>query len=105
MLLFGITLITVGAVLPDLKLKFSLDEVEASTFAILPFGILAGSLIFGYFCDKYGYKGILIFSCLLVVLGLAGIAVLSSIDYLKVCVFCFGLVGGCINGATNALVS
>lgn len=54
MLLFGITLITVGAVLPDLKLKFSLDEVEAGVlFAILPFGILAGSLIFGYFCDKY----------------------------------------------------
>ncbi len=106
MLLFGITLITVGAVLPDLKLKFSLDEVEAGVlFAILPFGILAGSLIFGYFCDKYGYKGILIFSCLLVVLGLAGIAVLSSIDYLKVCVFLFGLGGGCINGATNALVS
>ncbi|MBK7099737.1 MAG: MFS transporter [Sphingobacteriales bacterium] len=106
MLLFGITLITVGAVLPDLKLKFALDEIAAGVlFAILPFGILAGSLVFGYFCDKYGYKGILILSCLLVVLGLAGIAILPSIDYLKICIFLFGFGGGCINGATNALVS
>lgn len=106
MLLFGITLITVGAVLPDLKLKFDLDEIEAGVlFTILPFGILVGSMIFGYFCDKYGYKGILILSCLLVTLGLAGIAVFSSIGYLKISIFLFGLGGGCINGATNALVA
>ena len=106
MLLFGITLITLGAVLPDLKIKFGLDEIAAGAlYAILPFGILAGSLVFGYFCDRYGYKGLLSVSCLLVVIGLAGIAWLSSLALLKICIFVFGFGGGCINGATNALVS
>ena len=106
MLLFGVTLITLGAVLPDLKIKFSLDEITAGAlFAILPFGILSGSLVFGYFCDRYGYKGLLSVSCLMVAAGLVGMALPGSLLLLKICIFIFGFGGGCINGATNALVS
>ena len=44
MFLFGITLITLGSVATDLKLKFQLNGVAAGTlFSILPFGILTGS--------------------------------------------------------------
>lgn len=106
MLLFGVTLITLGSVLPDLKIKFGLDEVAAGAlFAILPFGILAGSLLFGYFCDRYGYRYLLASNCLLIALGLAGIAYLQSVTLLQCCIFCFGFGGGCVNGATNALVA
>ena len=106
MLLFGITLITLGAVLPDLRLKHALDEQHAGAlFALLPLGILAGSLLFGYGCDRYGYKWILIGSCLLIAAGLCGIAALQSVFWLKYAVFVFGLGGGSINGATNALVA
>ena len=106
MLLFGITLITLGSVLPDLKIKFGLDDVAAGAlFAILPFGILAGSLLFGYFCDRYGYRYLLAANCLLIAIGLAGIAYLKSITLLQCCIFGFGFGGGCVNGATNALVA
>ena len=65
MLLFGISLITLGAVAPDLKQKFLLDGKGSGTlFSILPVGILAGSLLFGPVCDRYGYKSLFIFACL-----------------------------------------
>jgi FHS family glucose/mannose:H+ symporter-like MFS transporter len=106
MLLFGIGLITLGSMATDLKAKFQLDEVAAGTlFSILPFGILTGSLIFGPICDRYGYKFLLIISCLGMCAGFEGIAFVSSFGLLKICVFIFGLCAGIINGATNAVVS
>ncbi|MFA6946591.1 MAG: MFS transporter [Pedobacter sp.] len=106
MLLFGIGLITLGSVVTGLKAKFALDDLSAGTlFSILPVGILIGSLIFGPFCDKYGYKAFLIISCLLMFAGFQGIAHTASLSLLKICVFLFGLAGGAINGAVNAVVS
>jgi FHS family glucose/mannose:H+ symporter-like MFS transporter len=106
MLLFGITFITLGAVVPGLKAKFGLDDLTAGTlFSILPFGILAGSLVFGPVCDKSGYKILLSVSCFCIGAGLEGIAYAPSTDLLKISIFFFGLGGGAINGATNALVS
>ena len=106
MLLFGITLITLGSVLPHLKMKFALSDVHAGElFAILPFGILAGSLVFGYICDRFGYKILFVNSLLLITCGLLAIAHLPSPHWLRPAIFIFGFGGGCINGATNALVS
>ena len=106
MLLFGIGLITLGSVASDLKSRFSFDGLEAGMlFSILPVGILVGSLLFGRLADKYGYKIVLITSCIGMFLGFEGIAFASSFDLLKVCIFIFGVCGGSINGATNALVS
>jgi len=106
MLLFGIGLITLGAVATGLKEKFALDEISAGTlFSILPIGILAGSLIFGPLCDKYGYKVFLVISCIGLFAGFQGIAYASSLNLLKLFIFLFGLAGGAINGATNAVVS
>ena len=106
MLLFGISLITLGAVAVDLRQKFQLDDIAAGTlFSILPFGILAGSLIFGPVCDRYGYKVLLAFACMIMFVGFEGIAFSSSLNMLQFCIFIFGLGGGIINGSTNALVS
>lgn len=106
MLLFGITLITLGSVIPGLKEKFNFDELTSGTlFSILPIGILTGSLIFGPFCDKYGYKLMLVISCIGMFAGFEGIAYASSPFLLKICIYLFGLSGGIINGATNALVA
>ncbi|MBD0298302.1 MAG: MFS transporter [Flavisolibacter sp.] len=106
MLLFGIGLITLGSVAPDLRTRFGLDDVSAGTlFSILPIGILVGSLIFGPVCDRYGYKLILIVACAGMFAGFQGIAALSSFGLLKGCIFVFGIGAGIINGATNAVVS
>jgi MFS family permease len=106
MFLFGITLITLGSVATDLKSKFQLDGIAAGTlFSILPFGILSGSLIFGPVCDRYGYKLLLILACIGMFAGFEGIAFSNSLSILKISVFIFGLGGGIINGATNAVVA
>ena len=106
MLLFGIALISLGSIAPDLKEKLSLDDFAAGTlFSILPFGILTGSLLFGPVADKYGYKILVFISCILLSAGFEGIAFTESSGLLKAAIFLIGLAGGSINGATNALVS
>src|SRR5215471_3117204 len=106
MLLFGIGLITLGSIASDLKSKFELGEKAiGQIFSVLASGILAGSLCFGPICDRSGYKNILIIACIGMTAGFEGIAFLSSIDLLKICIFTFGFSSGIINGATNAVVS
>lgn len=106
MLLFGICLITMGSVAPDLKEKFALDGIAAGTlFSILPVGILSGSFVFGPVCDSWGYKWILVIACAAMFVGFQGIAYAHTLGLLKLSVFFFGLGGGIINGTTNALVA
>lgn len=106
MLLFGISLITLGSVASPLQEKFQLDPIASGTlFSILPIGIILGSLVFGPFCDRYGYKFFFLLSCLCLFAGFQGIAYAGSLGLLKLCVFLFGFGGGAINGATNAVVS
>jgi fucose permease len=106
MLLFGVGLIMLGSVLPDLREKLSLDAVEAGTlFSILPIGIIAGSLLFGPVCDRYGYRALLVVSSLLMFAGFEGLAFAGKVGFLTASVFLFGLGGGAINGATNAVVA
>ena len=105
-LLFGMSLITLGSVVPHLREKFQLDEISSGElFSILPFGILIGSLIFGPLCDKYGYKILLALSCICMFAGFEGIAYAPSHTILKLSILFIGLGGGAINGATSALVS
>jgi MFS family permease len=106
MLLFGISLTTLGSVAPLLREKFAMDPIAfGSLFSILPFGILSGSLLFGPFADKCGYKIILLLAGAAMFAGFQGIAYAHSITVLKICVFLFGLGGGALNGSTNAIVS
>lgn len=106
MLLFGVALITLGSSAVALQNKFQLDPTSfGALFSILPIGILLGSLLFGPFADRYGYKIILVVSCLCMFAGFQGIAFASSFNLLKVCIFIFGFGGGVLNGASNAAVA
>lgn len=106
MLLFGISLITLGSIAGGLQEKFQLDKISSGTlFSILPIGILTGSLLFGPFSDRFGYKIIFILSCIAMLAGFQGIAFASPLNLLKVATFLFGLGGGALNGATNAVVA
>lgn len=106
MLLFGVSLITLGSMATELQAKFSLDALGAGTiFSLLPFGILAGSFIFGPVGDRWGYKALLILACFGMFLGFQGIAFANELLFLQVSIFIFGVGGGVINGTTNALVA
>lgn len=105
-LLFGMGIITLGAVKSALAIKYALSDIMAGTlFSILPLGILTGSLLFGPACDKYGYKFILVICCAAMFMGFEGIAFAPTLTLLKCSIFLFGLGGGAINGATSALVA
>lgn len=104
--LFGMTLITLGSILPSLKTKFETDGLNAGILtSILPIGLLSGSLIFGPVVDRYGYKLLLIFSVLISAIALEGLAFTNSLPLLYGCMFLIGFGGGIINGGTSALVS
>ena len=106
MLLFGVSLITLGSIATDLQSKFALDAVQTGTlFSILPIGILLGSFIFGPVIDRFGYKLILAAACLGMFAGFQGIAFASTLTILKISIFVFGVGAGIINGSTNALVA
>lgn len=103
---FGAAITTLGSVLPHLKVRFQIDDIAAGTiFSILPFGILAGSLIFGPIADRYGYRVLLALTCFSMAIGFFGVAKSPTFTLLKVSTFIFGLGGGAINGATSALIS
>ncbi len=106
MLLFGVSMITLGSVASDLREKLKLNELASGTlFSILPLGIIAGSFIFGPVADKYGYKILLVISSLCLFAGFEGLAFTRSAGMLKMFILLIGIGGGAINGATNALVS
>ena len=106
MLLFGIVFLSLGSVNNMLAERFHLDDNGIGTLTfLLPFGILAGSLIFGPVVDRFGYKWMLIICSLLVMLGLEGLAFAGSERAVQLFVFLIGFGGGVLNGATNALVA
>ena len=106
MLMFGMVLISLGSTLPELITRFNLNNLDRGTLAtLLPFGILAGSIIFGPIVDRYGYKNLLILCAVIVMLGFEGIAFAQTLFLVQACIFLIGFGGGVLNGGTNALVA
>lgn len=106
MCFFGISMITLGSVLPALTAKLDLNNLQTTALVtFLPLGMLAGSLIFGPIVDRFGHKALLVPSCIIVLLGLEGISFFSNISMLQLSIVCIGLGGGILNGETNALVA
>lgn len=106
MLLFGVVFLSLGSVVNLLQAKFNLDSNSIGTLtALLPLGMLAGSLIFGPIVDRYGYKLLLIICALLVMASLEGIAFANSISSVRFFIVLIGFGGGILNGGTNALVA
>jgi len=106
MLLFGIVLISLGSILPQLRDLFKLSDLSTgSLLSMLPFGLLIGSLVFGPLVDRFGYKILLVACTILVFTGLEGIALTSHIFILRISIFLIGFGGGAINGGANALAA
>jgi FHS family glucose/mannose:H+ symporter-like MFS transporter len=106
MLLFGIVFLSLGSVNNMLAERFGLDDRAIGTLtALLPFGILVGSLVFGPIVDRFGYRWMLVGASLLVGGALEGMALATSQSLVQLCVFGIGFGGGILNGATNALTA
>lgn len=106
MLVFGIVLTTLGSILPSLIERFGMDKAAAGgLFALMSIGILLGSVVFGPVADRRGYKGLLLASFALILVGLEVIAFATSLDVLRIGILLTGFAGGIVNGATNAVVA
>lgn len=60
---------------------------------------------FGPIVDRFGHKALLVPSCIIVLLGMEGLAFFESVPLLQASIVGIGLGGGILNGETNALVS
>ncbi len=106
MCFFGVSMITLGSVLPSLVTKLELSGLQTTSLVtFLPIGMLADSLIFGPIADRFGHKALLVPSCIIVLSGLEGLIFFESIPLLQISIVGIGLGGGILNGETNALVS
>lgn len=106
MIFFGVAFVILGAVMPSLLEKFSIDHTQASMLAgLLPVGILLGSLLFGPVIDRFGYKSLIITASLTTFFGLQWLALSETISSARISIFLIGLGGGVLNGLTNSLVS
>lgn len=106
MMFFGVSFIVMGSVLPSMSLKYNLSEMQSSSLVgFLPFGILAGPLLFGPVVDRFGYKALLMVSTVLVGSGLLGLSFFDNFNILRLFIFGIGLGGGILNGETNAIVA
>lgn len=104
--LFGISMVIIGSILPVLKVRFGMTDIEAGgLFSVLPIGLLIGSVSFGPIVDRFGYRGVLSVASLFLAMGFMGIAYSPTVSLLCMCIFFFGMGGGAINGGTSALVS
>lgn len=106
MLLFGVVFLSLGAANNMLADRFQFDANDIGTLtALLPLGILVGSLVFGPVVDRCGYRWPLIGAALAVGSGLEGMAFGSTERVIQWSVFVIGFGGGVLNGATNALAA
>ena len=106
MLMFGVSLLSMGALLPSITQRFALSGMASGALvSILPFGILAGSLVFGPIVDRFGYRAPLASSGVLVSAGLVAMAYAPAVSSLRLAILAIGFGGGVLNGGTNALVA
>jgi FHS family glucose/mannose:H+ symporter-like MFS transporter len=106
MLLFGMVMMSLGTVNSFLMQRLSLDALTiGSLAALLPFGILVGSLFFGPAVDRRGYKLPFISALMIMAIGFEILAFGEAFTLLEGSFFLIGVGGGIVNGGTNALVA
>jgi MFS family permease len=104
--LFGVVMLSLGTIMPFITAKYGLDEYSKGILAtVLPFGILAGSILFGPVADRYGYRYLIILGVFIFMGAYLLIARTASVLTLSLVFFFIGFSGGILNGSANALVS
>ncbi len=106
MLIFGMAMLSLGSASAYLTGDRQLSQLTlASLSALLPAGILVGSMIFGPIVDRFGYRFLLAYSTLGIAVGFLLISMTGSLLLLQLSFFLIGFGGGAVNGGTNALVA
>lgn len=102
MFVFGVILLLMGSLLPSLRVS----GVRAGSLGSFPLiGILAATVLVGPLLDKVGAKAALAGALALIAAALAVMPSLASYGALAAAALAYGLGGGILNTATNALVS
>jgi MFS transporter, FHS family, glucose/mannose:H+ symporter len=102
MFIFGIVLLLMGSLLPNLNV----NGAKAGSLGSFPLtGILAATIFVGPFLDKAGAKPALVVALALVAAALGLMPSFLSYPALAAAAFVYGLGGGILNTATNALIS
>jgi FHS family glucose/mannose:H+ symporter-like MFS transporter len=102
MFVFGVVLLLMGSLLPTMHVS----QRQAGALGSFPLaGILIATLAIGPFLDKAGAKHALAAALGLITLALAVVPSLGSYRSLVIAALAYGLGGGVLNTATNALVA
>lgn len=102
MFVFGAVLLLMGSLLPSLQLSYA----RAGNLGSFPIaGILAATFLVGPLLDRFGAKPPLAIALALVAAALAAMPSLPTYSGLVVAALAYGVGGGVLNTATNALVS
>jgi MFS transporter, FHS family, glucose/mannose:H+ symporter len=102
MFVFGVVLLLMGSILPGLQVS----SARAGTLGSFPLlGILAATLFIGPVLDKSGAKLALALSLALIAAALVLMPALSGYAALAGAALVYGLGGGVLNTAANALVA
>jgi MFS transporter, FHS family, glucose/mannose:H+ symporter len=102
MFVFGAILLLMGSLLPSLQLSYA----RAGNLGSFPLaGILAATVLVGPLLDRFGVKPALGLALILVAAALAIMPSLRIYSGLAAAALAYGVGGGVLNTATNALVS
>ena len=102
MFVFGAILLLMGSLLPSFQLSYA----RAGNLGSFPLaGILAATVLVGPLLDRFGVKPALGLALILVAAALAVMPSLHSYPGLAAAALAYGVGGGVLNTATNALVS
>ena len=99
---FGITMYFWGAMLPIVGAQ--IEGVDSLPW-LLTLGIILGTVVCGSFMDRYGYKWLLVLSCLAIAAGLLIFTYSKDFVLLVVSAILIGGGGGVLNSETIAIIS
>src|SRR5438874_3304697 len=102
MFVFGVVLLLMGSLLPSLQFTYSRSG-NLGSFPLA--GIFVSTVLVGPILDLFGAKGVLAVALGLVAASLGVMPSLSSYSEFAAAAFLYGLGGGGLNTATNALVA
>jgi MFS transporter, FHS family, glucose/mannose:H+ symporter len=102
MFVFGVVLLLMGSLLPSLEFTYSRSG-NLGSFPLA--GIFLSTVLVGPILDLLGAKRVLVIALGLVALSLGLMPALRTYSELAAAAFTYGLGGGGLNTATNALVA